>query len=60
VYRLGRDLGYAVGALIAGLTADALGMRGAMWLVASLTFASGLVAAFRMFETKGDHQLAAA
>jgi MFS family permease len=53
VYRLWRDLGYAVGALIAGLTADALGMRGAMWLVASLTFASGLVAAFRMSETKG-------
>ncbi len=54
VYRLWRDLGYAVGALVAGLTADALGLRGAMWLVAALTFASGLVAAFRMSETKGD------
>jgi MFS family permease len=54
VYRLWRDLGYAVGALVAGLTADALGLRGAMWFVAALTFASGLVAAFRMSETKGD------
>ncbi len=39
---------------MAGLTADALGLRGAMCLVATLTFASGLVAAFRMSETKGD------
>jgi len=54
VYRLWRDLGYAVGALVAGLTADALGLRGAMWLVAALTLASGLVAAFRMSETKGE------
>jgi MFS family permease len=54
VYRLWRDLGYAIGALVAGLTADALGLRGAMCLVATLTFASGLVAAFRMSETKGD------
>ncbi len=54
VYRLWRDLGYAVGALVAGAAADALGLRGAMWLVASLTFASGLVTAFRMSETKGE------
>jgi len=53
VYRLWRDLGYAVGALVAGLTADALGLKGAMWLVAVLTFISGLVAALRMTETLG-------
>jgi len=53
VYRLWRDLGYAVGALVAGLTADALGLKGAMWLVAVLTFTSGLVAALRMTETLG-------
>lgn len=51
VYRLWRDLGYALGALLAGVTADALGVPAAMWLVAALTFASGLVVAVRMRET---------
>jgi MFS family permease len=51
VYRLWRDLGYAVGALLAGLTADALGLSGAVWLVAGITLASGLVVAVRMRET---------
>jgi len=51
VYRLWRDLGYAIGALLAGLVADALGLPAAMWLVAALTFASGVVVAIRMRET---------
>jgi MFS family permease len=51
VYRLWRDLGYAIGALLAGLTADALGLSAAMWLVAALTFASGVIVAIRMRET---------
>ena len=51
VYRLWRDLGYAVGALIAGVTADLFGLAAAVWLVAALTFASGLLAAVRMRET---------
>jgi MFS family permease len=51
VYRLWRDLGYAVGALLAGVAADAFGLSAAMWLVAGLTFASGIVAAVRMDET---------
>jgi MFS family permease len=51
VYRLWRDLGYAVGALLAGVTADAFGVSAAMWVIAALTFASGLVAALRMSET---------
>jgi MFS family permease len=51
VYRLWRDLGYAVGALIAGVAADALGLRAAIGLVASITFLSGLVVAVRMRET---------
>jgi MFS family permease len=55
VYRLWRDLGYAVGALLAGLTADALGLSAAMWLVAGLTFASGVVVAGRMSETLPSH-----
>lgn len=51
VYRLWRDLGYAVGALLAGFIADALGLAAAMWIVAVLTFVSGLVVAARMSET---------
>ena len=51
VYRLWRDLGYAIGALLAGITADVVGLAGAMWFVAAITFASGLVAAVRMSET---------
>jgi MFS family permease len=56
VYRLWRDLGYAIGALLAGLIADAFGLSTAMWFVAALTFASGTVAAMRMKETlAGGH-----
>jgi MFS family permease len=51
VYRLWRDLGYALGALLAGLTADAFGLQAAVWTIAILTFASGIVAAARMKET---------
>lgn len=51
VYRLWRDLGYAAGALLAGVAADAIGLSGAMWLVAGITLASGVVAAARMDET---------
>ena len=51
VYRLWRDLGYAVGAVLAGLTADAFGLAAALWLVASLTLLSGLQVALRMQET---------
>lgn len=51
VYRLWRDLGYAVGALLAGITADLFGLAAALWVIAALTFASGLVSALRMRET---------
>lgn len=51
VYRLWRDLGYAIGALLAGLIADAFGLQAAMWFIAALTFASGTVSAARMTET---------
>jgi MFS family permease len=51
VYRLWRDLGYAVGALLAGVTADALGLPAAMGFIAALTFASGVLVAVRMGET---------
>lgn len=51
VYRLWRDLGYAVGALLAGITADLFGLSAAIWLVAGLTLLSGVIAAVRMSET---------
>jgi MFS family permease len=51
IYRLWRDSGYAIGALIAGLVADAFGLAAAVWLIAGITFASGLVVAIRMRET---------
>ena len=51
VYRLWRDGGFAVGALLAGLLADAFGISTAIWAVAALTAASGLVVAVRMYET---------
>jgi MFS family permease len=51
VYRLWRDTGFAVGALLVGLVADLAGMVAAVWVVAVLTAASGLVVAVRMYET---------
>jgi MFS family permease len=51
VYRLWRDGGFAVGALLAGLLADAFNIETAIWTVAALTAASGGVVAVRMYET---------
>jgi MFS family permease len=51
-YRFWRDLGYAIGALIAGVTADLAGLHGALWLVAALTLVSGFIAAARLTETR--------
>jgi MFS family permease len=53
VYRLWRDLGYAIGALIAGVIADAFGLAAATWTIAALTFVSGVVVAVRMRELAG-------
>src|SRR5688500_6436298 len=51
IYRLWRDLGYAVGAVLAGVLADAFGMDTAIGAVAALTAASGMVIVLRMPET---------
>lgn len=51
VYRLWRDSGYAIGALMAGVLADLFTMSTAIATVAALTFASGLLVAVRMPET---------
>lgn len=47
VYRFWRDIGYAVGALLAGLIADWLGFEWAIGLIAGLTLFSGLIVAQR-------------
>ena len=52
VYRLWRDLGFAVGAVVAGVVADAAGIPVAIWVVACLTATSGLVVLVRMRETR--------
>lgn len=51
VYRLWRDSGYVVGALLAGLLADWLGIAWTIGIVAGLTALSGMVAAAVMSET---------
>jgi MFS family permease len=57
VYRLWRDSGYAVGALLAGALADLFGMARAIGAVAVLTFASGLLVVVRMPETLRSERL---
>jgi MFS family permease len=51
IYRFWRDSGYAVGAIVAGVIADAAGFPAAIITVAVLTGLSGLVVGFRMRET---------
>jgi MFS family permease len=51
VYRLWRDLGYAVGALLAGAVADVAGIPAAILTVAALTLLSAGVARVRLRET---------
>ncbi|MBS0522713.1 MAG: MFS transporter [Proteobacteria bacterium] len=50
VYRFWRDLGYAIGALAAGLIADRFGIVAAIAAIGALTFASGVVVALAMQE----------
>jgi MFS family permease len=52
VYRLWRDLGFAAGAIVAGIIADAAGFDTAIWAVAAITAVSGLVVHLRMRETR--------
>ncbi|HEY8469864.1 MAG TPA: MFS transporter [Longimicrobiales bacterium] len=53
VYRFWRDTGYAAGALLAGVLADAFGMAPAIGAIAALTLASGPLVGWRMPETAG-------
>jgi MFS family permease len=56
VYRLWRDGGYVVGAVLGGLLADAFGIGAAILAVAALTAASGGVVVLRMRETLARHE----
>jgi len=62
VYRLWRDLGFAVGAGLAGVIADLFNLPAAIWTVAAITALSGVVVAVRMYETHrpapGERRLA--
>jgi MFS family permease len=51
VYRFWRDMGFAVGAVVAGLVADAHGLAIAIAAVAAITAGSGADVAVRMRET---------
>jgi MFS family permease len=53
VYRFWRDLGYAIGALSAGLIADFFGLAWAISAIATLTFFSGTVVALLMRARSG-------
>jgi MFS family permease len=50
VYRFWRDLGYAIGAVSAGLVADFYGLRWAIAAIAAVTFVSGTVVGVAMRE----------
>jgi MFS family permease len=52
VYRFWRDLGYAIGALSAGIIADLFGMAWAIGLTGALTFLSGALVALVMREQR--------
>lgn len=49
-FRLWRDLGYAFGAVISGLTADVFGVEYAIFIIGGLTILSSLIIKFRMPE----------
>jgi MFS family permease len=56
VYRFWRDLGYAIGALSAGIIADLFGMAWAIGTIGALTFLSGVIVAVAMEARPGARQ----
>ena len=51
VYRLWRDTGFVVGALLSGAVADLFGLVAAIWVVAIITLIGAAIVALRMYET---------
>src|SRR2546423_1199958 len=58
VYRLWRDSGYAIGALLAGVLADLFGISWAIGVIGGVTFLSGVVVSMVMRETLPSHRKA--
>jgi MFS family permease len=54
VYRFWRDIGYAIGAILAGFLADAFNIPLAITTIGWLAAASSVVVAFRMYETRSE------
>ncbi|WP_353160160.1 MFS transporter [Myroides odoratus] len=52
VYRFWRDMGYAIGALMAGIVGNYFGLMWAVHIAGALTFVSGIVVWIRMKETR--------
>jgi len=52
VYRFWRDMGYAIGALSAGIMTDLFGAPWAIAVIGAITFASGVVVAVAMTERR--------
>ncbi len=48
IFRFWRDSGYVIGALLAGTLADAFGLMVALFIIAGITAAAGIIAHFRM------------
>jgi MFS family permease len=48
VFRLWRDMGYAIGAVLTGIIADLLGINYSMFIIAIMTLISALIIRFRM------------
>lgn len=48
IFRLWRDLGYAIGALLTGIIADFFGINVSIIFIAALTFASAIIIYYRM------------
>ena len=53
VFRLWRDLGYAIGAIISGITADVFGLEYAIYLIGIITIMSSIIIKVRM---PNDHK----
>ncbi|MCD6640708.1 MAG: MFS transporter [Nocardioides sp.] len=54
VYRVWRDLGYAVGAVLGGVVADLWDLRAAVWAAAAISVVAVAVVARRMYETRHE------
>lgn len=48
VFRLWRDLGYAIGAIVSGIIADVFGIQSAIMTIGAITLLSSLIIKFRM------------